>query len=72
MNEEEVRGKLLLPFLNDLGFNVSEIKLELHYPPILGQQIRCFNIFIKLHFCNKFRWAFCSSGIDEIFRSCKI
>lgn len=37
MNEEEVRGKLLLPFLNDLGFNVSEIKLEYSFTIRLGK-----------------------------------
>jgi hypothetical protein len=33
MNEEEIRGKLLLPFLNDLGFDVSEISLEMKASP---------------------------------------
>lgn len=28
MNEEEIRGKLLLSFLYDLGFDQSEISLE--------------------------------------------
>jgi hypothetical protein len=27
-NEEDIRVKLLIPFLNDLGFNLSEISLE--------------------------------------------
>ncbi len=37
MNEEEIRGKLLLPFLNDLGFDVSEISLEKSFPIRLGK-----------------------------------
>lgn len=37
MNEEEIRGKLLLPFLNDLGFNVSEISLEKSFTIRLGK-----------------------------------
>jgi len=37
MNEEEVRGKLLLPYLNDLGFNVSEINLEYSFTIRLGK-----------------------------------
>jgi len=37
MNEEEIRGKLLLPFLNDLGFNVSEISLERSFTIRLGK-----------------------------------
>lgn len=28
INEEEVRGKILLPFLQDLGFDLSEISFE--------------------------------------------
>lgn len=28
MNEEEIRGKVLLPYLHDLGFDPSEISLE--------------------------------------------
>lgn len=37
MNEEEIRGKLLLPFLNDLGFNLSEISLEKKFTIRLGK-----------------------------------
>ncbi len=37
MNEEEIRGKLLLPFLNDLGFDVSEISLEKSFSIRLGK-----------------------------------
>jgi hypothetical protein len=37
MNEEEIRGKLLLPFLNDLGFNLSEISLEKSFIIRLGK-----------------------------------
>jgi hypothetical protein len=37
MNEEEIRGKLLLPYLNDLGFNVSEISLEKSFTIRLGK-----------------------------------
>jgi type I site-specific restriction endonuclease len=37
MNEEEIRGKLLLPFLNDLGFNLSEISLEKPFSIRLGK-----------------------------------
>ncbi|WP_448700870.1 type I restriction enzyme HsdR N-terminal domain-containing protein [Mucilaginibacter sp. AW1-3] len=37
MNEEEIRGKLLLPYLNDLGFNVSEVSLERSFTIRLGK-----------------------------------
>lgn len=37
MNEEEIRGKLLLPFLNDLGFDLSEISLEKSFTIRLGK-----------------------------------
>lgn len=37
MNEEEIRGKLLLPFLNDLGFDSSEISLEKTFSIKLGK-----------------------------------
>lgn len=37
MNEEEIRGNLLLPFLSDLGFNVSEISLEKSFTIRLGK-----------------------------------
>lgn len=37
MNEEEIRGKLLLPFLLDLDFNVSEISLEKSFTIRLGK-----------------------------------
>lgn len=37
MNEEEIRGKLLLPFLNDLGFDSSEISLETSFAIRLGK-----------------------------------
>lgn len=37
MNEEEIRGKLLLPFLNDLGFDPSEISLERGFTIRLGK-----------------------------------
>ena len=37
MNEEEIRGKLLLPFLNDLGFDLSEISLEKSFSIRLGK-----------------------------------
>lgn len=37
MNEEEIRGKLLLPFLNDLGFDQSEISLEKSFTIRLGK-----------------------------------
>ena len=37
MNEEEVRGKLLLPYLNDLGFDISEISLEKSFAIRLGK-----------------------------------
>ncbi|XWW45656.1 type I restriction enzyme HsdR N-terminal domain-containing protein [Fibrella sp. USSR17] len=37
MNEEDVRGKLLLPFLNDLGFDRSEISLEKSFSIRLGK-----------------------------------
>lgn len=37
MNEEEIRGRLLLPFLNDLGFDLSEISLETSFSVRLGR-----------------------------------
>ena len=37
MNEEEIRGKLLLPFLKDLGFDNSEIFLETSFSIRLGK-----------------------------------
>src|SRR5689334_15162859 len=37
MNEEEIRSKLLLPFLNDLGFDLSEISLEKSFSIRLGK-----------------------------------
>jgi hypothetical protein len=37
MNEEEIRGKLLLPFLSDLGFDLSEISLEKSFTIRLGK-----------------------------------
>ncbi|PKP02180.1 MAG: NTPase (NACHT family) [Bacteroidetes bacterium HGW-Bacteroidetes-6] len=40
MNEEEIRGKLLLPYLNDLGFDLSEISLEKSFTIRLGRSQR--------------------------------
>ena len=37
MNEEDIRGKLLLPFLNSLGFDASEISLENSFSIRLGK-----------------------------------
>lgn len=37
MNEEDIRGKLLLPFLNNLGFDASEISLEKSFSIRLGK-----------------------------------
>lgn len=37
MNEEEIRGKLLLPFIEDLGFSLSEISLEKSFSIRLGK-----------------------------------
>jgi len=37
MNEEEIRGKLLLPFLEDLGFDNSELFLETSFSIRLGK-----------------------------------
>lgn len=37
MNEEEIRGKLLLPYLTDLGFDLSEILLEKSFAIRLGK-----------------------------------
>jgi hypothetical protein len=39
MNEEEIKGKLLLPFLNDLGFDLSEISLETSFKIRLGKSL---------------------------------
>ncbi|AXP82738.1 hypothetical protein CJ739_3677 [Mariniflexile rhizosphaerae] len=38
MNEEDIRGKLLLPYLQDLGFDVSEIFLEHAFSIRLGKK----------------------------------
>ena len=37
MNEEEIRSKILLPFLQDLGFDLSEISLEDKFTIRLGR-----------------------------------
>jgi ABC-type dipeptide/oligopeptide/nickel transport system ATPase subunit len=37
INEEEVRGKILLPFLHDLGFDLSEISFENRFTIRLGR-----------------------------------
>lgn len=39
MNEEDVRGKILLPFLSDLGFDESEIFLEHSFTIRLGKSV---------------------------------
>jgi hypothetical protein len=38
MNEENIRGKLLLPYIKDLGFDVSEISLEYAFKIRLGKK----------------------------------
>lgn len=40
MNEEEIRGKLVLPYLKDLGFDLSEISLEKSFTIRLGKTVR--------------------------------
>ncbi len=40
MNEEEIKGKLLLPYLNVLGFDISEIELETSFSIRLGKNVR--------------------------------
>lgn len=40
MNEEEIRGKLLLPYLYDLGFDPSEISLEASFSIKFGKSKR--------------------------------
>lgn len=37
INEEDIRGKLLLPFLKNLGFDESEIILEKSFSIKLGK-----------------------------------
>lgn len=37
INEEEVRGKILLPFLHDLGFDLSEMSFENRFTIRLGR-----------------------------------
>jgi hypothetical protein len=37
MNEEEIRGKILLPYLNELGLDLSEISLETSFSIRLGK-----------------------------------
>jgi len=39
MNEEEIRGKLLLPYLNDLSFDLTEISLEKSFSIRLGKSV---------------------------------
>lgn len=43
MNEEEIRGKLLLPYLKDLGFDESEVSLEYNFKIRLGKTVRPIN-----------------------------
>ncbi|THU40382.1 NTPase (NACHT family) [Niastella caeni] len=43
MNEEEIRGKLLLPYLHDLGFDPSEISLEESFSIKFGKSKRTIN-----------------------------
>ncbi|KIO76795.1 NTPase (NACHT family) [Pedobacter lusitanus] len=43
MNEEEIRGKLILPFLNELGFDLSEISLEKSFSIRLGKTEHIIN-----------------------------
>ncbi|UUC44211.1 type I restriction enzyme HsdR N-terminal domain-containing protein [Flavobacterium cerinum] len=38
MNEEDIRGRLLLPYIHDLGFDVSEISLEMGFIVRLGKK----------------------------------
>jgi hypothetical protein len=38
MTEEDITGKLILPYLNDLGFDVSEISLEKGFKIRLGRK----------------------------------
>src|SRR5690606_31085045 len=38
MNEEDIKGKLLLPYIHDLGFDVSEISLEHSFTIRLGKK----------------------------------
>jgi len=40
MNEEEIRGNLLLPYLKDLGFETSEISLERSFKIRLGRGVQ--------------------------------
>ncbi len=57
MNEEEIRGKLLLPYLKDLGFNSSEISLEHSFTIRLGKKKHAtgrFDILCKKHDKNLF------------------
>lgn len=37
MNEEEIRSKILLPFLKDLGFELTDISLETRFTIRLGK-----------------------------------
>lgn len=43
LNEEEIRGKLLLPYLIDLGFDTSEISLEKSFSIRLGKSLHNIN-----------------------------
>jgi hypothetical protein len=37
-NEEEIRSKLILPFISDLGFDINDISLEQYYSIKLGKK----------------------------------
>ncbi len=43
INEEEIRGKILLPYLKDLGFDISEISLETSFSIRLGKTKHIIN-----------------------------
>jgi len=43
MNEEEIRGKLILPYLKDLGLDLSEISLETSFTIRLGKSQHAIN-----------------------------
>ena len=38
MNEEEIRSKILMPYVNDLGFEISDISLEKSFKIRLGRK----------------------------------
>lgn len=57
MTEEEIKAKIILPYIHDLGFNISEIFLEDSFSIRLGKKRQLtgrFDILCKMHNKNLF------------------